>query len=110
MGNTEFEKAMPFNFNELIDYSPNSIVSRIIIRKATGNVTFFSFDVGQELSDHTAPFDALVQVTEGIGDVIIDGKSNYLKAGESIIIPEGIIHNVKAVEKFKMLLTMIKSK
>lgn len=109
MANTDFEKAMPFSFNELIDYSSGSIISKIIIRKATGNVTFFSFDIGQELSDHTAPFDALVQVTEGIGDVIIDGKSNVLKAGESIIIPEGIIHNVKAVEKFKMLLTMIKS-
>jgi quercetin dioxygenase-like cupin family protein len=109
MGNTEFEKAKSFAFSDIIEYSSGSIVSRIILKKETGNVTLFSFDKEQELSEHTAPFDALVQVIDGVAEIIIDGKPNTLKTGQSIIMPANISHAVKAVEKFKMNLTMIKS-
>ena len=109
MGNIEFEKAKIFTFNDLIEYSTGSIVSRIILKKESGNITLFSFDKGQELSEHTAPFDALVQVIDGVTEIIIDGKPHSLKTGQSIIMPAKISHAVKAVEKFKMILTMIKS-
>ena len=93
----------------LVQYQSESVVSKILIKKETGNVTLFAFDKGQELSEHAAPFDALVQVIEGKVDVILDGKSNITKAGEMIIMPANIPHALKAVEKFKMMLIMIRS-
>ncbi|MFC1527727.1 cupin domain-containing protein [Candidatus Neomarinimicrobiota bacterium] len=93
----------------IVQYQSESVVSKVLIKKETGNVTLFAFDKGQELSEHTAPFDALVQVIEGKADVIIDGKSNITKAGEMIIMPANIPHALKAVEKFKMMLIMIRS-
>ena len=103
-----FEKATVLEFPQLVDYSPNGIVSKRVLEKKTGNVTLFAFDEGQRLSEHTAPFDAMVQVIEGKGEIIIDGKSFLLEAGKSIIMPANIPHAVTAIAKFKMLLTMIK--
>lgn len=93
----------------LVKYQSESVVSKVLIKKETGNVTLFAFDKGQELSEHTAPFDALVQVIEGKVNVILDGKSNITKDGEMIIMPANIPHALKAVEKFKMMLIMIRS-
>ncbi|MBI5217594.1 MAG: cupin domain-containing protein [Bacteroidia bacterium] len=106
----EFEKAVKFSFNDIIEYQEHSIVSRTILKRETGNVSLFAFDKGEALSEHSAPFDAMVQVADGQGEIIIDGKSHFLNAGETIIMPANIPHAVKAVEKFKMALTMIKSK
>jgi quercetin dioxygenase-like cupin family protein len=93
----------------LVQYQSESVVSKVLIKKETGNVTLFAFDKGQELSEHTAPFDALVQVIEGKVNIILDGKSNITKDGEMIIMPANIPHALKAVEKFKMMLIMIRS-
>jgi len=94
---------------ELIDYQQNSVVSQTFIKKQTGTVTLFAFDKDQGLSEHTAPFDAMVQVIDGRADIMISGKSYMLEKGEMIIMPAGEPHALKAVEKFKMMLTMIKS-
>jgi quercetin dioxygenase-like cupin family protein len=97
-----------FSFAGKVDYSGDGIVSKRIIQKSTGNVSLFAFDKGQELSEHSAPFDALIQVLEGSAQVFIDKKPYDVPAGESIIMPANIPHAVKAPSKFKMLLTMIK--
>ena len=94
---------------ELIEYQEGSVVSREIIRKNTGTVTLFAFDKGQGLSEHTAPFDALVYLLDGEAEIIISGKSFHLKPGEMIIMPANDPHALKAVKKFKMLLIMIRS-
>ena len=94
---------------ELVSYQEGSIVSRQITKAEAGNVTLFAFDQGQELSEHTAPFDALVHVVDGEAEIIISGKSFNLKAGDAIVMPADEPHAVKAREKFKMLLTMIRA-
>jgi quercetin dioxygenase-like cupin family protein len=94
---------------DLINYQDGSVVSKEIIRKDTGTVTLFAFDKGQGLSEHTAPFDALVYVFDGESEVTISGKSHNLKTGDVIIMPANKPHALKAVERFKMLLAMIKS-
>ena len=93
----------------LAEYQTGAVVSRQITMAEGGNVTLFAFDEGQELSEHTAPFDALVQVLDGEAEIEISGKPSLLKTGEAIIIPANQPHAVKAVMKFKMLLTMIKT-
>jgi quercetin dioxygenase-like cupin family protein len=103
-----FPKGEKFSFVNSVQYAEGSIVSKILLRNEKGNVTVFAFDKGEFLSEHTAPFDALVQVLDGNAEVVIDGNSNRLVAGESILMPASIPHSVHAVEKFKMLLTMIK--
>jgi len=95
--------------SDLIDYQDDSVVSREIIRKETGTVTLFAFDRGQGLSEHTAPFDAMVQVIDGEAEVTISGEKHRLVAGEMIIMPAEKPHAVMAVKPFKMLLTMIRS-
>ena len=110
MNNNEFQKGKIFSFNNEVDYAKGSIVSKIILKKETGNVTLFSFDKGQNLSEHTAPFDAMVQVIEGQAEIIIDKESFILNQADTIIMPAGIPHAVNAVDSFKMVLTMIKSK
>jgi len=97
------------NLTGLADYQAGSIVSRQITKAEGGNVTLFAFDEGQELSEHTAPFDALVLVLEGEVEIKISGKTFLMKADDAIIMPAGQPHAVKAVKKFKMLLTMIKA-
>lgn len=93
----------------LADYQKDSIVSRTLIDKNTGTVTFFAFDKGQGLSEHTAPFDALVYLLDGEAEISISGKPFSLKQGEMIIMPANEPHALKAVKQFKMILTMIKS-
>ncbi len=102
-------KAKPFNINNLIDYQENSVVSREIIKKETGTVTIFAFDKGEGLSEHTAPFDAMVQIIDGTAEIIISGNKNIVQKGEIIIMPGNVPHALKAIEKFKMVLIMIRS-
>jgi quercetin dioxygenase-like cupin family protein len=109
MSTNEFEKSKVFSFNESIEYSEGGIVSKTVLKKQTGNISLFSFAKGEALSEHTAPFDAMISVVDGRGEVIIGGKPFILLAGESIIMPANITHAVNAVEKFKMVLVMIKS-
>jgi quercetin dioxygenase-like cupin family protein len=94
---------------ELVVYQADSIVSRTLIKKPTGTVTLFAFDAGQELSEHTAPFDALVQVVDGVGELTVGGSPARLATGQAIIMPAGVPHSVRAGERFKMLLTMVRS-
>ncbi len=93
----------------LVEYQTGAVVSRQITKSESGNVTLFSFDEGQELSEHTAPFDALVHVLDGEAEIKISGKPYLLKAGEAILMPANQPHALKALKKFKMLLTMIKA-
>ena len=92
----------------LIEYQKDAVVSKTIIKKEMGTITVFAFDKEQELSEHTAPFDALVQVLDGQVDVKIDGESNIVQGGEMIIMPANKPHALKAIEKFKMMLVMIR--
>ena len=97
------------NLMNLVNYQDGSVVSKEIIKKDTGTVTLFAFDKGQGLSEHTAPFDALVYVVDGEPEIIISGKSFNPKAGDVIIMPANEPHSLKAVNRFKMMLVMIKS-
>jgi quercetin dioxygenase-like cupin family protein len=94
---------------DLIAYQDGAVVSRQIVKAEAGNVTLFAFDLGQELSEHTAPFDALVHVLDGEVEVRISGKLNMLKTGDAIVMPANEPHALKALTKFKMLLTMIRA-
>jgi quercetin dioxygenase-like cupin family protein len=93
---------------ELVTYQAGSVVSRQIMKVDAGNVTLFAFDKDQELSEHTAPFDALLHVLEGEAEIKISGKPYHLKAGDVIIMPADEPHAVLALQRFKMLLTMIR--
>jgi quercetin dioxygenase-like cupin family protein len=104
----EFEKSTAFGLAESVSYSENATVSKMVLKKQTGNITLFAFDVGQGLSEHSAPFDAFVLITEGKGRIIIDKKDHDLSAGQFIVMPAEIPHAVQALEKFKMMLVMIK--
>ncbi len=99
---------MVMDLKSMLDYQEESIVSRVILKEKKGNITLFAFDKGQELSEHTAPFDAVVQVLDGKVQVSIDGKPYNLSAGQMIIMPANIPHALYAEEKFQMILTMIK--
>jgi len=94
---------------DLIDYQDDSVVSREIISKKTGTITAFAFDEGQGLSEHTAPFDAVVQILDGQAELTIGGKVLSAFTGQMVIMPANVPHSVKATKKFKMLLTMIRS-
>ncbi len=104
----EIVSAKAVNLVDLIDYQHGSVVSRTIIDKETGTVTLFAFDDGQGLSEHTAPFDALVYTLDGEVEVTISGKIVQLKKGEMVIMPANKPHALKATKRFKMLLTMIR--
>ena len=97
------------NMEELVAYQDGSIVSKEIVKKPTGTITLFAFDRDQGLSEHTAPFDALVQVFEGEAEVSIAGIPNHLHGGDMILIPAQQPHSLKALKQFKMILTMIRS-
>ena len=109
MNKTEFTKGELFNLNDKIEYSNGAIVSKSIVKSAQGNISLFAFDKGESLSEHTAPFEALIQVVDGVAEIIIDGTSHVLYQGHSIILPAHIPHALKARKRFKMLLTMIKN-
>ena len=109
MGRNEFVKGEVFSFAGSVDYASGAIVSKTVLKKETGNISLFAFDKGEALSEHTAPFDALIQVVDGTGQIIIGGKPFDVRSGNSIIMPANIPHAVKATERFKMILTMIRS-
>lgn len=100
--------ALPVTVKTLLDYQPSSIVSREILRKNTGSVTLFSFDKEEGLSEHTAPFDALVYILDGEAEIRIAGKPNHLTEGQMIIMPANEPHALLALSPFKMLLVMIR--
>lgn len=97
------------NVNKSVEYQDNSIISREIVRKDTGTITLFAFDAGQGLSEHTAPFDAIVQILDGEAEIFISGEPITAASGEIVIMPANRPHALKANKRFKMLLTMIKS-
>jgi quercetin dioxygenase-like cupin family protein len=97
------------NVKDMVTYQDASIVSKEIIKKPTGTVTIFAFDQDQGLSEHTAPFDAMVYVLDGEVEIIISGEAHHLREGEMIIMPGGKPHALRAVKRFKMMLVMVKS-
>ncbi|MFO7656570.1 MAG: cupin domain-containing protein [Bacteroidales bacterium] len=103
------EKSKVFVASAMVDYAAGAIVSKTIAKQAGGNLTLFAFDKGQALSEHSAPFDAMVQVVDGEAEIIINKQPFRVKPGECIIMPANIPHAVNATERFKMLLTMIKN-
>ena len=107
--NKEDLRGKALKAKDLVGYDAGAVVSRTIIEKKTGTVTIFSFDKGQGLSEHTAPFDALVEILDGEAEISVAGKPHKVKAGEFIIMPAGKPHALKAVKKFKMALIMIRA-
>lgn len=106
--NNLFQKGSILNLAALVDYSADGIVSKQVLKNDAGNVSLFSFAKGQGLSEHTAPFDAMVQILDGSAEIKIGDKLFVLKQGETIIMPANITHALSAIENFKMLLTMIR--
>ena len=106
----KIQEGQAFDVKELVKYSEGSIVSRTLIENNAGTVTLFAFDAGQGLSEHTAPFDALVQVLDGEGEFIIGGKSSHVGEGQLILMPANVPHAVRANTRFKMMLTMLRKK
>ncbi|MBS1996902.1 MAG: cupin domain-containing protein, partial [Cyanobacteria bacterium SZAS LIN-2] len=102
-------KAQVLEVAALVNYQSGSIVSREIIKKVGGSVTLFAFDEDQGLSEHTSPYDALVNILEGAADITVSGQLHHLQAGQLIIMPAGEPHALKATSKFKMMLTLIKT-
>jgi quercetin dioxygenase-like cupin family protein len=109
MENRESLIGKALNFKELVSYNTQSIVSRSIIDDKVGRITLFAFDKGEKLSPHSTPYDALIQIVEGEGEVVIAETTHQVKEGEFIILPKNILHSVNANQSFKMLLTLIKS-
>lgn len=105
----ELKSAEALNLADLVEYAEGSVVSRTILQKQAGTMTLFAFDQGQGLSEHSAPFDALVQVLDGGVEITIGGKPIRAEAGQTILMPANVPHAVKAIGRFKMLLTMIRS-
>lgn len=106
---SEVQAAEPVLLAGLVNYQDGSIVSRVLIGRDAGTITLFAFDEGQGLSEHTAPYDALVQMLEGEMEISIDGKPLHVKDGHLLLMPENHPHALKALVKSKMLLTMIRS-
>jgi len=103
------EKVKIHNLNEMLDYQEGSVVSRTLINKDEGTVTLFSFDKGEGLSEHTTPFDALVYIIDGKAKITISNKDYILEKGQMILMPANEPHALKALEKYKMMLIMIKT-
>lgn len=101
-------QAQALRLADLIEYAPGSVVSRTLIKRPVGTVTLFSFDAGQGLSEHTAPFDALVQILDGRAELMIGGKVVRAEGGQTVLMPAHVPHAVHAAERFKMLLVMIR--
>ena len=100
--------AKPVELGNLVAYQASGVVSRTLVKKSGGTVTVFAFDKGQALSEHTAPFDAIVQVLDGEVELVIGGKKVPAKAGQTVLMPSGIPHAVNAITQFKMLLIMVR--
>lgn len=107
--NKETQKGVSFNLVQHIPYAIGSVVSKTLLKKDTGNLTLFSFAKGQGLSEHTAPFDAVVQIIDGQAEITIGGKTQTVQTGEMLIMPANISHALHAEQPFKMLLTMIRA-
>jgi quercetin dioxygenase-like cupin family protein len=101
-------KGTPFHLEKFVDYAQGSVVSKTLLKKSTGNITLFAFDQGQGLSEHTAPFDAVVQILDGEARITIGGQPQNVSSGEMLIMPAGISHSLQAEKRFKMLLIMIR--
>ena len=102
-------KGKAFNLGNYVEYASGSVVSKTLIKKKIGNITLFAFDQGQGLSEHTAPFDAVVQILDGEAEIAMCGQAQTVRTGELLIMPANISHALQANVKFKMLLTMIRS-
>lgn len=109
MDNSELEKEKVHIIVEIVEYLPNAVVSKTIIRKTTGNVTITSLDAGEEVSETTSPFDKYIQIVDGAAEITISGKEYKLKLGQGIIIPAHAPNHFNANEQFKMISTIIKS-
>ncbi len=109
MESGEIEKSKVHITVEIIEYLTNSVVSKTILKKTTGNISVMSFDTGEGLTEKTSPFDTFAQIIEGTADIVISGVSNILKTGQSIVIPAHASNYVRANGRFKMILTVIKS-
>ncbi|MCX6257438.1 MAG: cupin domain-containing protein [Bacteroidia bacterium] len=109
MDNPELEKSIAHITVEIIEYIPNSVVSKTILKKSTGNISVMSFDSGEGLAEKTTPFDTYAQIIEGRAELVIDGNSNLLETGQSIIIPAHKSNLIRANGRFKMIMTVIKS-
>lgn len=107
---TTIAGAEPENLAEMTNYQQGSIVSRTLLQDESGTLTVFSFDEGQALSEHTVPFNAFIQVLDGQAEITIGDKPCLVKAGEIVLMPGGTSHKVRAIKRFKMLLTMFKTK
>jgi quercetin dioxygenase-like cupin family protein len=103
------EKGTAFNLEQYVDYASGSVVSKTLLKKEIGNITLFAFDKGQGLSEHTAPFDAVVHILDGEAEITIGGQTQTVAAGEMLIMPANISHALQAETPFKMLLVMIRS-
>jgi quercetin dioxygenase-like cupin family protein len=109
MHGTELEKSVSHILIGIIEYVSNSVVSKTILRKTTGNISVIAIDAGEAMAENTSPFDTFLQIIEGNAEVVVDGKTNLLQTGEAIIIPAHTSNKVKANERFKMISTVIKS-
>ncbi len=109
MENTEVENSKVFIIVEIIEYVPNAVVIKTIVKKTTGNVTAVSVDTGENIAEKISPFDRFVQIIEGRAEIVIDDNSQTLETGQSIIIPAHYKNTIKANERFKMISTIIKS-
>ncbi len=109
-GKSKIQESQPFDLAGLMEYNDGAVVSRTLIDNDAGTVTLFAFDADQGLSEHAAPFDALVQVIDGQGVFVIAGKSYQVVSGQIILMPANIPHAVRATGRFKMLLTMLRKK
>jgi quercetin dioxygenase-like cupin family protein len=109
MDTNELEKSTSYITVEIIEYLPNSVVSKTILEKSTGNISVMSFDTGEGLTEKTTPFDTFAQIIEGKAEIVIRGVSNILQTGQSIVIPAHAPNFIKANGRFKMILTVIKS-
>jgi len=109
MDNTELEKSTAHITVEIIEYVPNSVVSKTVLKKSTGNINIMAFDSGEGLTEKTIPFDTYTQIIEGKAEIVIDGTSILLETGESIIVPAHKSNLIKANSRFKMISTVIKS-
>lgn len=110
MTDTNDYRGKPIRLADAIEYGDGSVVSKTLLNKKAGTLTLFAFDAGEGLSEHTSPYDATVYVLDGEGEMIIGGKTVKACAGELVIMPADVPHSVRAVERFKMLLIMIREK
>jgi quercetin dioxygenase-like cupin family protein len=105
----DYDISSPIDLVDSIDYSANSVVSQTLKENKAGTITLFAFDAGQGLSEHSAPFDAVVQIVDGEAELVIGGNELHVTSGQMVIMPANVPHAVRARHKFKMLLTMLKA-